>query len=153
MKRTLVITDLTRFSTGNPKVCTAGLDRQTGECIRPMPYLPFTECTRMGILPGGILTGEFTPITTRTAPHMEDCRHQDLQFGGSCPGEEFRKVLAGSCFASVEAGFEVSLAAGEKMIPPTHRVQRSIISLQVAPGSVEIVENIRSYPAGGTEKP
>lgn len=72
MNRTLIITDLTRFSTGNPKVCIAGLDQKTGECIRPMPYLAFTECSKLGILPGGILTGEFTPIPTRTPPHLED---------------------------------------------------------------------------------
>jgi hypothetical protein len=94
------------------------------------------------MLPGGILSGEFTFIESRTPPHMEDCRHQNLAFGGACSGEEFRRVLAGSCCPSLEAGFEVSLPGGEKVIPPTHRVHRSIITLQVAPQSVEIVENI-----------
>ena len=146
MKRSIIITDLTRFKAGNPNVCTAGIDRETGECIRPMPYLPFTECMRLGILPGGILTGEFTPSKTRTAPHTEDCNYQKLTFDGPCSGEEFRKVLVGSCFASVEKGFEVSLPAGEKVIPASHQVQQSIITLQVAPNDIEIVED--SYKPG-----
>lgn len=141
MKRSIIVTDLTRFKTGNPNVCTAGIDRATGECIRPMPYLPFTECTRLGLLPGGILTGEFAFAANRTAPHMEDCNYQKLTFDGACSGEEFRKVLVGSCFASVEEGFEVSLPTGEKVIPPGHQVQRSIITLQVAPHNIDIVED------------
>lgn len=111
-----------------------------------MPYLPFTKCTRLGILPGGILTGEFVFAKNRTAPHTEDCNYQNLKFAGPCSGEEFRKILAGSCFASIEAGFEFSLAAGEKVIPADHKVERSIITLQVAPDSIEIVED--SYKPG-----
>jgi hypothetical protein len=141
MKRSIIITDLTRFSQGNQKVCTAGIDPATGECIRPMPYLAFTVCSRLGILPGGVLRGEFTFIEPRKPPHTEDCQHQNLGFGGACSGEEFRRVLAGSCFPSLEAGFEISLTPGEKVIPPSHKGQRSIITLQVAPESVEIVEN------------
>ncbi len=141
MKRSLIITDLTRFSAGNPKVCTAGIDRETGECIRPMPYLPFTECTRLGILPGGILTGEFTHFSPRTAPHTEDCRHQNLRFGGACSSAEFREVLERSCVAGLEAGFEIALDGGERVIPPDHAAPRSIVTLRVEPGSVEIVED------------
>jgi len=142
MKRSIIITDLTRFKPGNPDVCTAGIDRATGECIRPMPYLTFTQCQELGILPGGILTGEFTPAPKRTAPHTEDCNWQKLSFDGPCSGEEFRRVLARSCLPSIDTGFEVSLPAGEKVIPSGHAVQRSIITLQVSPRDVEIVEGI-----------
>ncbi|MCC5804913.1 MAG: hypothetical protein JJU00_01175 [Opitutales bacterium] len=146
MKRSIIITDLTRFKPGNPDLCTAGIDRETGECIRPMPYLKFAKCMELGILPGGILSGEFTPLGSRTAPHTEDCQYEKLSFHGPCCGEEFRSVLAESCFPSVETGFEVSLAIGEKVIPPDHKVQRSIITLQVDPRDIEIVEN--SYKPG-----
>lgn len=146
MKRQIIITDLTRFKPGNPDVCTAGIDRESGECIRPMPYLKFTRCMELGILPGGILTGELTPASNRTAPHTEDCNHQHLTFDGPCSGEEFRTVLERSCFASVDEGFEISLAAGEKVIPPDHAVQRSIITLQVQSHTIEIVED--SYKPG-----
>jgi len=141
MTRSIIITDLTRFKPGNPDVCTAGIDRATGECIRPMPYLTFTRCQELGILPGGILTGEFTPAPKRTAPHTEDCTWQKLSFDGPCSGEEFRNVLAGSCFPSIEAGFEVALPAGERVIPSGHPAPRSIITLQVSPLDVEIVED------------
>jgi hypothetical protein len=142
MKRSIIITDLTRFKPGNPDVCTAGIDRATGECIRPIPYLTFTKCQELGILPGGILTGEFTPSPKRTAPHTEDCNWQKLSFEGPCSGEEFRQVLAGSCFPSIGAGFDVSLPVGEKVIPSVHKVQRSIITVQVKPRDIEIVEDI-----------
>src|SRR5438552_9579734 len=122
MKRSIIITDLTRFSPGNPKVCTAGIDPATRECIRPMPYLPFTECSRLGMFPGGILSGEFTFIEPRTPPHTEDCRHQNLAFGGACSGAEFRRVLAGSCCPSLEAGFELSLPTGEREFLPRTEV-------------------------------
>jgi hypothetical protein len=146
VKRSIIITDLTRFKPGNADVCTAGIDRATGECIRPMPYLKFTKCMELGILPGGILTGEFSSAPNRIVPHTEDCNYQKLIFDGPCSGEEFRKVLVRSCFASVEAGFEVSLPAGEKVIPNGHQVQRSIITLQVNPHDVEIVED--NYKSG-----
>ncbi len=141
MQRSIIITDLTRFKPGKPEVCTAGIDQATGECIRPMPYLRFTECTRLGILPGGILTGDFNSAMGRRAPHTEDCNYQNLTFDGPCTGEEFRNVLVASCFPSVEAGFEVSLPVGEKVIPPNCNVQRSLITLQIAPRDVEIVED------------
>lgn len=141
MKRSIIITDLTRFKQGNPDVCTAGIDRATGECIRPMPYLKFTQCMEHGILPGGILTGEFAASPARTAPHVEDCSWQELSFEGACSGEEFRRVLAESCFPSIGDGFEVTLPAGEKVIPPSHTVQRSIITLKVLPQTLDIVED------------
>lgn len=141
MKRSIIITDLTRFKRGNPDVCIAGIDRESGECIRPMPYLKFTKCMELGILPGGILTGEFTPSPKRTTPHTEDCDYQKLTFDGPCSGEEFRAVLERSCFPSVDEGFEVTLPAGEKVIPPDHKVQRSIITLRVMPTDIEIAED------------
>lgn len=141
MKRSIVITDLTRFKPGNPDVCTAGIDRSTGECIRPMPYLKFAKCMELGVLPGGILTGEFSPSRNRAAPHTEDYSWRELSFDGPCSGDEFVQVLAGSCFPSIADGFEVALPAGEKVIPSDHPVPRSIITLRVSPHSVEIVED------------
>jgi hypothetical protein len=106
-----------------------------------MPYLPFTECARLGMLPGGILTGDFAFSKNRAAPHIEDCDYRNLMFDGPCSGREFKQVLKGGCFASIEEGFEVSLASGEKVIPTGHRVRRSIITLQVAPDEIEVVED------------
>jgi hypothetical protein len=81
------------------------------------------------------------PSTGRRAPHPEDCHYHPVKVAGPSAGEEFQRIQPESCFASIEAGFEVSLASGEKVIPSGHQVQRSIITLQVAPDNVEIVEN------------
>lgn len=146
MNRSIIITDLTRFKTGNPDVCVAGIDQVTGECVRPLPYLKFARCMELGILPGGILSGEFTPCDDRTAPHLEDCHYSGLTFDGPCSGFEFRRILATSTAASVEAGFQCSVPAGRKVIAGDHRGDRSIITLSVAPQSVQIVED--SYTPG-----
>lgn len=146
MKRQIIITDLTRFKEGNPNVCIAGIDRKTGECIRPMPHLTSAVCRHLRIQPGGILSGDFESSAEQGDPHQEDCHHQNLMFDGPCSSEEFRTVLAGSCFPCIEEGFEVSLPFGEKVIPKHHPVRRSIISLQVSPWSVSIIED--SYKPG-----
>ncbi len=141
MERSIIITDLTRFKPGNPNVCTAGIDRATGECIRPMPYLPFSVFTRLGIFPGGILTGDFEPDPSRQAPHTEDSHHKDLKFLGPCSCEEFQSILERNASPSLEEGFETAVATGEKVIPVAPPPARSIITLQVSPKSVEIVED------------
>jgi hypothetical protein len=146
MKRSIIITDLTRFKPGNPNVCIAGIDRETGECIRPLPYLPFSEFTRLGIFPGGVLTGDFEPDPLRIAPHTEDFRHKDLTFRGPCSSDEFQSVLNRDAAVSLEAGFGVTVAMGEKFIPLTSPPACSIITLQVSAQSVKIVED--SYKPG-----
>ncbi len=52
--RKIIITDLTRFST-DEKVCIAGIDINTGECLRPMPYLKSNRCAELNIQPGAVL--------------------------------------------------------------------------------------------------
>jgi hypothetical protein len=106
-----------------------------------MPYLAFSECIRLGLLPGGILSGEFNFSKHRTAPHVEDSNYSNLTYEGPCSGEEFRKILKRSCSKSLEAGFGVAPPEGEKVIPPMHTGARSIVTLEVAPSDVEIVEN------------
>lgn len=140
MKRTIIVTDLTRFS--NQKiVCTAGIDTTTGECIRPMPYLKDSECKRLKILPGAILTGDFTPSRNLSGPHQEDNICHNLKFAGPCTAKQFKKVLVESCFQSVEKGFEIKLPADQKFLPAGHPVKRSIITIAVAPRDVKIVED------------
>lgn len=141
MKRSIIITDLTRFGEGKPIVCAAGIDPTSGECNRPLPYLPFSEFTRLGIFPGGILSGEFIPEPSRKAPHTEDSRCKNLQFLGPCSSADFKSVLTGSAAASIEDGFGIALPAGAKVIPPTSPPPRSIITIRVSPQSVAIVED------------
>jgi len=62
----IIITDLTRFSKRD-KVCTAGID--TGVCIRPMPYLKIRYCKKKNILPGAVLSVQFTDFKNVESPH------------------------------------------------------------------------------------
>jgi hypothetical protein len=136
----IIITDLTRFQ--NPEiVCTAGTDIQTGACIRPMPYLRTTECVRLKLLPGAILSGEFLPEKNLQGPHQEDTAYSKLAFIGPSSSKDFKKALNAGLQQSVESGFEIRLHAGQKHVPLGHALLRSIISLRVDPGSIEIAED------------
>lgn len=137
MEREIIVTDLTRFQTGG-KVCTAGFDRKTGECIRPMPYLTDQKCREVNLLPGAILSGEFTKLPSER-PHVEDYRYSSLKYRGPASSEEFLEVLQKSTFPSVSEGFEIQLGDRQKHIPPAHPVQRSIITIAVSPDAVEVV--------------
>lgn len=141
MSRSIIITDLTRFSAGKPTVCIAGIDPDTGECIRPMPYLSFTECERLQILPGGRLVGNFTPSPHRSQPHMEDCQHSNLQFRGPCTADEFRGILERSCVVSLAEGFGYEFPDGDRCLPAGHSPGRSIVTLRASPNQVRILEN------------
>src|SRR6266516_2743238 len=140
MKRTIIVTDLTRFANQNI-VCTAGIDMATGDCIRPMPYILSSECIRLNILPGATLTGDFTPAPNLSGPHREDHNYKELNFQGPCTSKQFRDVLVNTCWPSVEEAFEITLTKDQKLLPPDHSVQRSIITIAAAPSEVEIVED------------
>jgi ribulose bisphosphate carboxylase small subunit len=136
----IIITDLTRFK--KPiDVCTAGTDMDTGKCIRPMPYLKMTDCVRLGILPGAILSGDFTPMTGLRGPHQEDASHRNLNFLEPCTSEQFEWALRAGLQQSIEKGFEIQLAQGQKHVPTNHPVLRSIITVEVDPKSIAIVED------------
>lgn len=140
MRRTLIVTDLTRFR-NREIVCIAGADRSDGECIRPMPYLKIATCRKLSILPGAILSGRFTPSRDREGPHQEDCCYRKLKFKGPCTSSEFKTALEYGLFDSVEAGFEIAMEDGQKHIPFGHAVNRSIITISTSPRAVEIVES------------
>ena len=96
MQRRIIVTDLTRFN--NPDiVCIAGVDPDNGECIRPMPYVETSECRRLNIRPGAILTGAFTVSQDREGPHQEDYRYSDLHFEGPSTSAEFKTALEFGC--------------------------------------------------------
>jgi hypothetical protein len=140
MNRIIIVTDLTRFH--NPKiVCTAGIDEDSGECIRPMPYLALAECKRLNVLPGAKLSGDFTPFPDRVGPHQEDYRYKKLKFLGPSSSIEFKNALRQGLYESVEEGFEVTLNDNQKHIPIEYEVQRSIITVSISPSEIEIVEN------------
>jgi hypothetical protein len=145
MNRIIIITDLTRFR--NPEiVCIAGIDEDSGECIRPMPYLALSKCQRLNVLPGAKLSSDFTPSPDRTGPHQEDYSYKKLKYLGPSSSSDFKNALRQGLFGSVEEGFEVTLDDNQKHIPIDYEVQRSIITVSISPSEIEIVES--SYKPG-----
>lgn len=141
----IIVTDLTRFSKPD-QVCIAGIDIETGECIRPLPYLSSAECEKLHILPGTILSGNFTKRQQVEGPHQEDSSYQNLSFHSSCSSDEFKKVLEYGLVNSLEDGFNIKLDKNQKHIPIGHALNHSIITVKVHPKTINIAES--SYKPG-----
>jgi len=141
----IIITDLTHFD-NKDIVCTAGISTVTGQCIRPMPYLPIRECERLKILPGAILSGEFEIPADISHPHTEDRNHKKLKYLGPCSPDQFKEILYNSLSDSVSSGFGIGLAFKQKHIPVEHAIAHSIITIKILPQSVKIIED--SYKKG-----
>ncbi|GAA5213539.1 hypothetical protein ACFSJ3_03360 [Corallincola platygyrae] len=138
--REVIITDLTRFST-NENVCTAAIDVNTGECLRPMPYLKSAKCEELGIHPGAILRGDLNFHTSPSSPHVEDATYTSLTFHGACSGAQFKQVLENSLTNSVSDGFGIDFDAGQKHIPHDQIVNCSIITVKILPNELSIHED------------
>lgn len=139
MKR-IIITDLTRFK-NKEILCTAGIDTNNGENIRPMPYLNANRCKELNMLPGAILTGDFSTDPKIEAPHTEDRNYQNLRFRGHCSSEEFKSVLSNSAHQSIEDGFQVSLEDYQKHIPYEAKPDRSLITIRIDPSEIQIIQD------------
>lgn len=138
MPRKIIVTDFTRFN-ADDKVCVAGTDMSSGECIRPIPYLSRSACEKLKLLPGAIISGELTPSPTRTEPHTEDCDHGPLKYEGPCTSDQFCWALEKQLAASIDAGFGSVEKKNERCFPIGHRIPRSIVTIRVKPGNVEIL--------------
>jgi hypothetical protein len=135
----IIITDLTRFD-NQDIVCIAGINPETKECIRPMPYLKKTFCQELNILPGAIIEGDFKPQAC-TTPHTEDKNHANLKFIAPCSSDEFKSILKNTSFNSVEEGFSTNLSSDQKYIPYDSPPKKSIITLSLHPSELNIVED------------
>lgn len=138
--REVIITDLTRFST-DKNVCTAVIDVQTGECLRPMPYLTSANCKELGMHPGAILKGNLTFQPVSENPHVEDANHSNLEFHGPCSSEKFLQVLDNSLSESVSEGFGVDFSENQKHIPHDQVANCSIITIKISPHQLSIHED------------
>jgi hypothetical protein len=137
----IIITDFTRFA--DPKIaCTAGIDLTTGQCVRPMPYLKVALCQSLKILPGTIISGEFTPDHHLTGPHQEDMSYKKLAYMGVCNSSDFKLALHAGLFDTVEKGFHIELALNQKHIPLGHTIRRSVITVKIQPNKIDIVEGV-----------
>lgn len=136
----IIITDLTRFSKKPDIVCIAGINPESGECVRPMPYMKSERCKELNILPGAVLSGNFTSPPKIDPPHGEDRFHDNLTFIGPCTSEQFIEILSTSESPSVESGFGVKLSDGQKYIPLNDIPPRSIITISVCSRNICIVQ-------------
>lgn len=136
----IIITDLTRFS-NQDIVCIAGINIETNECIRPLPYISLSDCKKLNILPGSKLDGTFSEHNDRGCPHVEDKNRKNLKYTGDCTATEFHQVLENSLASSISNGFDYLFPEGGKVIPHTNPPSQSIITLKVNASQVRIVKD------------
>ena len=119
----------------------AGVDVDTGQCIRPIPYIKVNRCKELNMLPGAILEGKFSKPDSLESPHIEDMNYQNLTFNGHCSAYEFRSLLSDSATKNVEVGFGVVLEDRQKHIPKNLTPTRSLITIGVDPHGITIVQD------------
>ena len=105
-----------------------------------MPFLNASFCKSLNIVPGAILTGEFTPVQNPAAPHQEDMSYKNLSCMGHCTSSEFKLALHAGLCDTVEHGFQIALADKQKHIPINHSIGKSIITIKIQPDKIDIVE-------------
>lgn len=128
--RELIITDLTKFS-NDTIVCIAAIDVNTGECLRPLPYIETAKCQELGIFPGAILKGDITLQADRKNPHIEDADYSHLKFHGICSEKQFIQILENSLKESVSSGFGIEFDTNQKHIPIDEKANCSIITIKI----------------------
>lgn len=135
-----IVTDITRFKT-EEDVCTAVIDMETGECLRPMPYLKNERVKELNIHPGAILEGKITLNSNTKNPHIEDASWSDLKYAGPASGEEFKAILDRTLSDSVASGFGITLAESQKHIPVGVQANCSIVTIKIPPTALSIHED------------
>ncbi|OUD13883.1 dual OB domain-containing protein [Thioflexithrix psekupsensis] len=144
-KRSIIITDLTKFKRDNPAICLAGIDVITGECVRPLPYLTQDFCKEHGIKPRVILSGEFLPVSNRQKPHLEDenYRLDTLKIQGTLSAIQFKQLLDKSLSKNIISGFNMEKLPNEqkeaKKIAPHPDLDKSIITIK--PIKIKIIKS------------
>lgn len=148
----IIVTDLTRF-TNREKVCLAGIDPSTGQCIRPMrlieggktDYLVFESIKKHKVIPGSILEGDFSPIPNSHAPHVEDHSFNagSLKVIGSATGNEFKQVLEQTSSPTVKLGF--GSLPNSRLFVPTAPPPRSIMTLKLTNPKLQFRLSVDKY--------
>jgi hypothetical protein len=90
------------------------------------------------MVPGAILSGEFSHSPDAEEPHIEDMKYKNLTYHGPCTNQQFREILADSAVESIEEGFAVVMPTADKCIAPSMRPQRSLITIAVPPQSIQL---------------
>jgi hypothetical protein len=145
----IVITDLTRFGNQN-YLCVAGLTLDGKRCIRPLKnfdgknpaYLTYSGCKEHNVLPGTILSADYTQPQLIEPPHVEDSIIAGkIRVAGIASSEQFESVLEVSACGSISAGFGVSMNGIKKYSTQLQKPTRSIITLRVDPKSFQVFED------------
>ncbi|MCX6127910.1 MAG: hypothetical protein NTX25_02455 [Proteobacteria bacterium] len=132
----IIITDLTRFK--NPDVvCLAGIDPNSGLCVRPMlgtgsklEYFQFATVKTHSIVPGSCLSGNFIPVANSAQPHIEDHRCEgQISLVESANSAAFEAVLEKSAHTTVKAAFGKQPI--NRLFPSTAPPQISIATLRL----------------------
>lgn len=146
--RTIIVTDLTRFGEDKDILCMAGIDINTGECIRPMPYLKIATVEKYQILPGFKLNFDSSPKLDATRPHSEDhVVNGKYSSYGACTEEEFLNILERSTSDSLSEGFNFDFNKSDhkykRKIPANlaDEIQSSIVTIEIEPGSFKLFED------------
>lgn len=135
-----IVTDLTRFRKPGT-VCMAGIEPESGRCIRPMPYISSKECRSLNILPGAIVSAKLQKPPKVVKPHVEDMNYEVLTYHEPCSSGEFRQALESVIYDSINEGFNDKVPPGTKVIPTATPPDRSIISLKLDPSQIKIVRD------------
>jgi hypothetical protein len=140
----IIVTDITRFS--DPEiVCLAGINPETGQCIRPLRdskpgYFRFDSIKKRKVLPGTLLELDLIPAKIIQLPHIED-----YLFSGTATVEpqvssdEFRSILENSAATTLREGFGKS--PEDRCFPEGSDLRGSIITLKVAPKQFSIARD------------
>ena len=138
MLKEIIITDLTRFKNQNIN-CIAGIDIETGECIRPKPYLTKEKIQELGLKIGSRVVGNFTRCYPVDKPHVEDNLYGVLKRIEELEIEDFFKVLDKNSVGSINEGFGV-VVNGKKILEG-NEPKKSIITLKIFSELLEVIRD------------
>jgi len=137
----IIVTDLTKFK-NEDIVCTAGIERDSNDCVRPIPYLKRNYCEAKKILPGSVIRFDGDFEKSRKKPHVENFNYIGaIKNLGPCSSKGFRKILTDTDRHSVEEGFSVKIPDGEKLFKVDPPPSCSIITLSVNPSEIRFHRN------------
>jgi hypothetical protein len=135
-----IVTDLTRFA-NKDIVCTAMIDLESGECMRPMPYLAYDVMKKYKITPGAIIAGDLARVSNPPNPHLEDSNYTKLNYEGPASGAEFLHVLQRSLTPDIATGFGYMFPKSQKFLPKGTHAPQSIITVELQPSNISVVSN------------
>jgi len=135
--KTIVVTEITRFK-NTDIYCLAGIDLETGKCIRPKPYLKREFIEKNNIKVGDKLVGYFQELKSEK-PHVEDSLFRNVKKIEGVSLKEFYEILENDSVSSVKDGFNVDIEG--KKILEGNEPEKSIITLKISSELLDVVRD------------